>query len=284
MYILPALLFMAALIFYPIVYSFILSMQKVEVTTLMQAEKEWVWFRNYKKIFASADLWNALRVTLVFTAACIFFQFTIGFLLALLFKRTTRIFKFMKAVMLVPYIIPATASAILFKFFFATDGGIINELLLFLGVIQERISWLIRPDTALVSVITANIWSGIPFNMILLSTGLANIPEDFYESAEIDGANFLQKFIYITVPSLMSSIKAVLVLGVVYTFRCFEQTYVMTSGGPVGGTTLMTIYSYKKSFVEFKFSEGAAITNVLFIVLFLVGLFYIRMIGKDEEM
>ncbi|MDD3141681.1 MAG: sugar ABC transporter permease [Lachnospiraceae bacterium] len=250
----------------------------------MDKDKEFVFLKNYIKIFQDATLLKSIKLTLIFTITCIVFQFSIGFLLALIFKRETPIFKFMKAIMLIPYIIPATVSAIIFKFFFSVKGGILNEVLLMLGLISERVEWLLSPNFAMLSVIIANIWCGIPFNMILLSTGLANISEDYYESANIDGANFIQKFLYITIPSLKSSIKAVLVLGFVYTFRCYELIYVMTAGGPVGGTEIMTIHSYKTSFVEFNFGQGAAISNILFIILFIVGLFYIKMIGQDEEM
>ena len=158
--------------------------------------------------------------------------------------------------MMVPYIMPATVSAILFKFIFNVSGGIANEALMALGMIKEPIEWLLTGKTAMISVIIGNIWCGIPFNMILLSSGLAGIPTELYESAILDGANIFQKFFYITVPQLRSSIEAILVLGFVYTFRCFEMIYVMTGGGPANGTELMTLLSYRSSFVEFNFSQG----------------------------
>lgn len=283
-YVLPALIFMFVFIFYPIIYNLILSLQDVTVTTLLSPDKDFVGLKNYIDVLKQKEFWNALFLNCVFTVACIFFQFIGGFALAMVFKKETSFFRVTKALMLIPYIIPVTVNAILWKFFFATNGGFINEVLVGLGVIETGVEWLQHPWTAMFSVIVANIWCGIPFFMILLSTGLANIPMDFYESARIDGATSLQQFIYITVPSVKASIQASLVLEIVYTFRAFELIYVMTGGGPVNGTELLTLYSYKNSFTKFDFSVGATISNILMLILLIVGVFYIRMMKDDEEM
>ena len=283
-FVLPALLFMGVFIVFPIVYNCILSFQQVDVMTLMSPHKEWIGFQNYKNVIGSQYLLKSLKNTLIFTVGCIFFQFTIGFALAILFNGPAKCLKPISGLTMISYIMPATVTAILFKFMFATSGGIFNELGLSLGLIQEPIEWLLKPDTAMWSVIITNTWSGIPFNMILLLSGLTTIPTEIYESAVIDGANSIQKFFKITLPMMKSSIEAVLVLGFVYTFKCFELIYVMTTGGPVYSTELMSIYSYRRSFMEFNFSEGGAIANILFLILFVIGLFYTKTIGKEELM
>ncbi len=247
-FVVPAFLFMAMFMFYPVIYNGILSMQHVDVMTLLAEEKEFVFFDNYLKAFKDKMFWNALKNTFIFTIGSIVFQFGIGFFLAVLFNRESRSFKFMRAVMMVPYIMPGTVSAILFKFIFNVSGGIANEAMLALGLIDQPIEWLLTGKTAMISVIIGNIWCGIPFNMILLSSGLAGIPTELYESAILDGANIFQKFFYITVPQLRSSIEAILVLGFVYTFRCFEMIYVMTGGGPANGTELLALLSWNLTF------------------------------------
>lgn len=118
--------------------------------------------------------------------------------------------------------------------------------------------------------------------MLLLSTGLSNIPSDVYESAQIDGANAIQRFFFITLPMIKSSILAVLVLGFVYTFKVFDLVYTMTNGGPVNSTEVLSTYAYYNSFKLYDFSKGAAVANVLFVILFLVGLIYLYLIGKEE--
>ena len=123
---------------------------------------------------------------------------------------------------------------------------------------------------------------GIPFNMLLLTTGLNNIPGDIYEAAAIDGATGIQKFLKITIPLLKSTIMSVLILGFVLTFKVFDLVYVMTGGGPVDATEVLSTYSYKLSFQLFHFGEGAAVANVLFVCLLMVALVYLRTISKDE--
>ena len=162
-YVLPALIFMFVFIFYPIIYNLILSLQDVTVTTLLSPDKDFVGLKNYIDVLKQKEFWNALFLNCVFTVACIFFQFIGGFALAMVFKKETSFFRVTKALMLIPYIIPVTVNAILWKFFFATNGGFINEVLVGLGVIETGVEWLQHPWTAMFSVIVANIWCGIPF-------------------------------------------------------------------------------------------------------------------------
>ena len=124
----------------------------------------------------------------------------------------------------------------------------------------------------------------IPFNMMLLITGLTTIPGDIYESASLDGAGRLQTLFLITIPMIKPAIMSVLTLGFVYTFKVFDLVWVMTKGGPVNSTELVSTYAYRLSFEEFQFSQGAAAANVLFLILLAVGCFYIKTISDDEVM
>jgi multiple sugar transport system permease protein len=128
----------------------------------------------------------------------------------------------------------------------------------------------------------ANTWVGIPFNMLLLTTGLSGIPEEIYESASIDGASSLQKFWRITLPLLRPAMLSVLILGFVYTFKVFDLIFVMTGGGPVNATEVFATFSYKLSFSYYYFGQGAAVANILFVILFCVALIYLRMIRNEE--
>ena len=176
-----------------------------------------------------------------------------------------------------------TVTALIFKFMFSTDVGIINYILKSLGIISQNIEWLTNPKTAMIAVIIANIWIGIPFNTILISTGLTTIPQELYESASIDGASSIQQFFKITVPLLRPTIESVLVLGFIYTFKVYDLIYVMTSGGPVNSTHLLSTYSYKLSFEMFRYSMGSAVANVLLLILLLVGMLYLHITMKGEE-
>ena len=120
--------------------------------------------------------------------------------------------------------------------------------------------------------------------MILLTTGLSNISESYYEAAEVDGANVIQKFFNVTLPLMKTSMLSVVILGVIYTFKVFDLVFVSTGGGPVDATELLSTYAYRLSFTQYSFSQGAAVANVLFVLLFAVGIVYIRLVGKDEVM
>ena len=184
---------------------------------------------------------------------------------------------------MIPWMMPMTVTALMFKFMFSTDVGIINYILRSLGIIKENIEWLTTPGTAMAAVVIANIWIGIPFNTILISTGLTTIPQELYESASVDGANKIKKLINITIPLLKPTIESILVLGFIYTFKVYDLVYVMTEGGPVNSTHLLSTYSYKLSFDMFQYSKGSAVANVLFLILLLVGMLYIRITMKGEE-
>lgn len=281
-FVLPAFIYMLVFVGYPIIRNIILSLQDVTVRTLTAPSKPFVGLQNYKEIFSDPVFMKALLNTLLFTICCLVLQFVIGFALALFFNRHFSIAKPIRGLMLIPWMIPITVTALIFKFIFGTDVGILNYILQSLGIISENIDWLTSTNTALFAIICANVWIGIPFNMILISTGLTTIPKELYESASIDGAGKIQTFFKITLPLLRNTIESVLILGFIYTFKVFDLVYVMTGGGPVNSTHMLSTYSYKLSFEMFKYSKGAAVANVLLVILLIVGVFYLRA-TKEED-
>lgn len=283
LFVFPALLYMFLLVGYPIVSNFILGFQDVTVMTMSNPVKPFVGLENYKTLFADGVLRTSIVNTFVFTVACIAFQFIIGFALALFFNRGFAFAKPIRGLLMIPWMIPMTVTALMFKFMFTSNVGIVNQLLQMVGLLDKPISWLIQPGTAMFSLIVANIWIGIPFNMILLATGLTTIPQELYETASIDGANRIQTFFGITLPMLKTAIESVLILGFIYTFKVFDLVFVMTNGGPVNSTHLLSTYSYKLSFSLFKFSQGAAAANILFVILFAVSVVYLRFVYSDKE-
>lgn len=284
---LPALIYMMVFIGYPMIQNLILSFKNVDVYTFARPENQaFVGLDNYKALFVDANsiLPKAILNTVIFTVASIFFQFIIGFGLALLFNKKFPGCSFFRGVTMISWLLPVTVAGLLFKFMFQLNGGIINQFLMSLHVLKQPIEWLLNGRSAMVAIVTANIWIGIPFNMMLILTGLTTIPEEIYESAGLDGANKLQTLFLITIPMIKPAIMSVLTLGFVYTFKVFDLVWVMTKGGPVNATELVSTYAYRLSFEEFKFSSGAAAANVLFLILLVVGFFYIRTIDDSEVM
>lgn len=283
LYVLPALLYMLFFVGYPIVSNIILSLQDVTVTTLTKDKKPFIGFQNYVELFQDSVLRQSIINTLIFTCACLVVQFIIGFALAMFFSKKFSFAEPVRGLLMMPWMIPITITALIFKFIFSSNVGILNQALQALHLIDSPVNWLTQPGTAMFALIVANIWIGIPFNMILLSTGLSTIPGELYESAAIDGANRRQRFLKITLPLLKPTIQSVLILGFIYTFKVFDLVYVMTSGGPVNSTHMLSTYSYKLSFEMFKYSKGAAVANILFVILFFVSLLYLKYSYSDEE-
>ena len=145
---------------------------------------------------------------------CIIFQFVIGLAFALFFNQKFGLATRLRGLVMISWLIPGTITAMIFKFMFGLNGGIINDLLLQFHLIQAPIEWLLKPMNAMWSIVIANTWIGIPFNMILLTTGLTTIPKDIYESAAIDGAHAVQRFFRITLPLLKPAMMSLLVLRV----------------------------------------------------------------------
>ncbi len=282
----PALIYMMIFVGYPTLSNFILSIKNVNVFNFSRPEaQDIIGIQNYVELFTDANsvMVRAILNTLTFTVASIFFQFLIGFALALLFSKKFHGSSFFRGATMISWLLPVTVAGLLFKFIFASSGGIANQLLMSLHIINAPIDWLLNGPSAMVAIVVANIWIGIPFNMMLLLTGLTTVPADIYESAKIDGANKIQTLFQITIPVIKPAIMSVLTLGFVYTFKVFDLVWVMTKGGPINATELASTYAYKLSFEQFEFSKGAASANILFLILFIVGMFYIKLINAEEE-
>ncbi|HET9915085.1 MAG TPA: sugar ABC transporter permease [Anaerolineales bacterium] len=283
-YILPSGLFLFFVLGFPIIYSVFMSFQKYTLETLVSRHTEFIWFENYSAVLSDPAFMVALKHSLVFTVSSILFQFTIGLGLAILFNRAFPLSNVMRGLLLTGWQIPSVVTGTLFLFLFNLDYGLINFVLTALHITSEPIGWIVQSDTALPAVIIANIWLGIPFNVILLSAGVAGLPEDVYEAATVDGANGIQKLIYITIPLLKSTILAVLMLGFIYTLRVFDLIWIMTKGGPGNATEVLPTFAYRLSFINFNFGRSAAVSVIMLLILLGAAILYLRAITKEERL
>lgn len=284
-FVLPAVIYMLFLIGYPIIYNIVLSFQDVSVFNLgARGFKPFIGLQNYKTVFTDSTMVPALKNTLYYTVLCLILQFTLGFAFAILFNKKFALAKPLRGLLVVSWMMPTTVTALLFKYMLSPDVGIINIILNGIGIIDKPIGWLQNINTAIYGPIIANTWVGVPFNMLLLSTGLSGIPDEVYESASIDGAGGWKRFVHITLPLLRPAIMSVLILGFVNTFKVFELIFVMTNGGPINSTEVLSTFSYRLSFTHSYFGQGAAVANVLMLILFCVALVYLKLINKEESM
>lgn len=282
-FILPGFIYLLIVCGYPLIYNIVLSFRNVNVRNIASGDSVFVGFENYIELFRDPTFLMVFRNTIIFTLACLVIQFTIGFLFAMFFSKKFTLAGPVRGLILVGYMMPMSVTALLGRNMFLLDGGVINDLLMKLHIVSEPVDWLVSAGTALAAIIAVNCWVGIPFNILLLTSGLTGISDDIYESASIDGANKFQRFLYITLPLMKPAMLSVLMLGFIYTFKAFDLMYIMTQGGPFNSTDVLGTYAYSEAFTQYEFSKGLAIAMVLFVCLFLVGLFYLKLLSKEDD-
>jgi multiple sugar transport system permease protein len=244
MFVVPAGVLVALLFGYPIVKNVLMSFQDYSLRTFFTGEAPWVAGRNYATVTADHVFPTEIANTALFTLGSILGQFVIGMLLALYFKRNFPLSGVLRALMLLPWLIPLIAGSAVWRAILDQDSGILNSLLKGLHLINSPIPWLASPQTALSAVIIVNVWLGIPFNMTLLHSGLQGIPDELYEAAALDGASPWQSFWSVTWPSLRPVVSVVLTLGVVYTLKALDIILGLTHGGPADSTQTIATRSY----------------------------------------
>jgi multiple sugar transport system permease protein len=270
-----AIFFLLALAGLPMIYNVFMSFQQVDVFNLGTMVRPFVGFENYISIVNQPQFWLVVKNTLVFVFGSMFFQFVLGFALALFFAQNFPLAATIRGLFLVSWVMPGLVVGAIWSWILAGDFGVLNAIMLNLGLIESNLFWKSDPDLALWAVIIANIWLGLAFNMLLLSVGLAAIPRDLYEAAELDGANIFQRFWTITLPMMRSTIGAVLALGLIGTLQQFDLFPPMTEGGPANSSMVAQYWAWQMSFQLYDFAKGATISVMMFVLVLFASLLYV---------
>ncbi|WP_406674289.1 sugar ABC transporter permease [Nonomuraea sp. N2-4H] len=278
---LPAMAFVAMFFGYPIVQNVVMSFQEYTTSTFYSGHAPWVGLGNYVTILSSYLFTTTLVNTALFTVGSITFQFAIGLALALFFKRNFPLSGFLRSLLLLPWLLPLIASSAVWKWLLDQGSGALNQFLGLFGI--PAVPWLVDPTLALAGVIGVNIWLGIPFNVAILYSGLQAVPKELYEAGALDGATGWTAFRHITWPNIRSVVSIVIVLGVVYTLKVVDIILGLTGGGPANSTQTLATNAYNKSFVEFDFGQGAAISNVLVVVSLVFALIYLFISRREPH-
>jgi multiple sugar transport system permease protein len=274
-FLLPLLLYVIIFYGYPLLYSVQISLEQYDLQAEITGNAPFIGLANYIAVVNTPTFQATALHTLLFTILSIVPQFLIGLALALFFKRHFPLGRFLRTLFLLPWLLPLIVSGTIWKWLFNETNGLIDQLLFGFHLIPAHFGWLTTPGWALGAIIIANIWLGIPFNMVILYSGLQNIDREFYEAASIDGANGWQSFRYITLPMLESVIGIVLMLGLIYTLKVFDIIYVMTQGGPANTTQTFATWSYTLSFGQQMFGQGAAQANLILVISLVLALIYL---------
>ncbi|MBU1336375.1 MAG: sugar ABC transporter permease [Alphaproteobacteria bacterium] len=271
-----ALLFLLALAGLPLLYNVLMSFQQVDMFTLGTLIRPWAGFTNYVDVVRQPEFWLVARNTLIFVFASMAGQFVIGFSLALFFAQKFPGAATIRGLFLVSWVMPGLVVGAIWSWILAGDFGVLNTILKSLGIIQETVFWKSDPNYSIWAVVIANIWLGTAFNMLLLAVGLAAIPRDLYEAAELDGANAFQRFWTITLPMMRSTIGAVLSLGLIGTLQQFDLFPAITEGGPANTSSVAGYWSWQMSFQLYDFAKGATISVMMFLLVLFASVIYVR--------
>ncbi|MEU2620342.1 sugar ABC transporter permease [Streptomyces sp. NPDC007157] len=283
-FVVPVVVFVAVFYLYPLGRNVVLSFQDYGIKSLYSGKAPFNGLDNYTKLLSDPVFHTAAVNTLVFVAGSLFFQFTIGLGLAEFFHRAFPLSQLLRALLLIPWLLPLVVSGTLFRWMLDTSNGVVNQILLNLHLVQHPVPWLNDPGTAMTAVLICNVWIGVPFNMVILYGGLQAVPAELYEAAALDGAGRRQQFRHITLPQLRPVIGVVLTLGLIYTLKVFDVIWVMTKGGPANATHTVTTYAYQLSFGGLaEFGLGAAAGNLLIVVAAVFALFYLRSLRAEAE-
>ncbi|MSP29193.1 MAG: sugar ABC transporter permease [Acetobacteraceae bacterium] len=272
---LPTGILLALFIAYPFFQGIWLSL----TDTRVGVPGEFVGLKNFYKVWNDSIFRTAVWNTVWYTFVTTVFKLILGLWLAQLLNRHFKGKAWVRAFILLPFIIPTVLSTFAWKWMFDPTFSVLNWMLWNMGIITKRLNWLGEPDLAFFSVIVVNIWRGLPFYAISLLAGLQTISPELQEAAAIDGANAWQRFRHITWPLLLPVTMVVTLFSVIQTFADFQLVYVLTGGGPANATHLFATYAYQIGVGTGLLSEGAAISLAIFPILFgvvLLQLIYIR--------
>lgn len=271
----PTIVLIVVLMLIPIVMVISYSVMDNVIT---KKNPQFVGFSNYAEVLGSEVFHTAILNTVFFTTASVAAHLVLGLIFATLLN-TRFLTSFTKAVFRVIYVMPwlftVAIIAILWRLLLSPNG-IINFLVIELGLSSTTVEWLASPDTALLAVTFINIWAGYPFFMVSLLAGLQGIPKDLYEAARVDGANPVQQFMNITLPQLRPIIISMALLDLIWTSQQFALIWMTTGGGPISSTEMLSTFTYKLAFSEYNFSMAAASAVVILAFSMVLAFFYVR--------
>lgn len=276
LFVAPALVYMALFFGYPLVRNLLMSFQQYTPTTYFTGEAPFEGLENWRAVFANQLFTDALWHTALFTAGSLLGQFTLGLALAVFFSRRFRLSGLVRAVLLLPWLVPMVVAAVVWRRILDQEHGVLNSALQSLGLSDGGVPWLSSPSVALLSAVLVNVWIGIPFNMVILYGGLREIPRELYEAAALDGASPWRAFRSVTLPLLRPVITVVLVLGFMSTVKILDLILALTAGGPADATQTLGTVTYQLSFLQLDFGQGAVVGNVLILISAVFAVLYLR--------
>jgi multiple sugar transport system permease protein len=279
-FLLPTLILFGVFTFAAVIYAFYLSFHEWNI---LEPEKPFVGLDNYARLLSDERFGGSIVNTLYFTAVSVPLTMAIGLLIALLLNTQIRARGFFRTLFYLPVVTPLVIAAIIWKWLYSGDFGLINYYLLQLGVIDEPLLWLSDPNLAMPAVIITSVWKSVGFAMVVYLAGLQSIPEDYYDAAKIDGAVGWQRLKDITIPLLNSTTLFLAIVNVLGALQVFTEIFIMTNGGPLRRTTTMVYHIYQTAFKNFDMGYASAMAFGMFVLMFGFTLVQLRVMRGEVE-
>lgn len=280
MFLLPALIILVLLFGYPLLNSFIMAFQNYKLTAPNNITFNGL--ENFKKLLADKDSLMILKNTLVYVVVSVLGQFLLGMILALALKKKFRGRGIYQSIVFLPWAFSGFVVGLIYRWSFNGEYGVVNNLLLDLGIIDKKIAWLGTPGYSLAVVIIAMIWMGIPFFAIMILAALQSIPADVYEAANVDGCGVVGQFFKITLPYIKPTIITTVLLRTIWIFNSFDLVLVITNGGPMNSSQTLPAYMYSKAFSTYDFGFAAALGVVIMVLMGMYAMLFLKLTKYDK--
>lgn len=276
----PALILLGATAYLPIIYSVFLSFVR---KTAFSPDLSWVGFKNYLWLLADSTMWSSLLHSMVFTVGSVLVQVAGGLVLALLLNRSFRGQGAARSLVILPYLLPTIVIGLVFKWLLNQDYGVINQVLLDIGLVDMPINFFGGVHSAMYSVIATTGWQYASFSALMIMARLQAINPKLYEAAKVSGAGPVRCFLDVTLPNLKTTLFLVALLRGIWMFNKFDLIYIITGGGPLRATETLPVYAYRLAFEDFDFGRAAAACTMMFIVLAIGSIVYFKLFDPSKE-
>lgn len=282
-YLLVALIvgYLSVFILFPIAQQFLTSFSN----NVVGIDKvQWVGLRNYERLISDDDFWFAIRVTFVYMAFVVVGAVSIGLMSALLLNRRFRGRSLARSAIAIPWAFPEISAVLVFLWMCNPTFGVLNVLALMIPGIDQNLNWLSDPNLAMPLVIALSIWKAFPFTFLVILAALQAVPKDLYEAAEVDGANRLQAFRFITLPEIAPTLMLMAVLMSIFSFKQFTLIWLTTGGGPYGGITeTLVLRIYQTAFRFFDLAYGATLGVAGFVIVLGLTMLFIYVQQRQDR-
>ncbi|MDP9563431.1 UNVERIFIED_ORG: multiple sugar transport system permease protein [Rhizobium nepotum] len=278
---LPSLLLLFLVVAYPTVYGFFISVREMRLTR--PGLNGFVGMKHYVAMMSDRVFWISLKNTAIWVVAAVTIEMALGFIAALALNRNLPGTKIFGVLILLPYFLPNVVAGHMWALLLDPRLGVINDILVRLGILSSYKAWFADPNTALAATILVEAWHGFPFFALLFLAGLKGIPEDLYKAAAVDGAGAFTKFRLITVPMLKTVITAAVILRVISLVNSPDLLLVLTGGGPGNSTQVLSLYAFQTAYRDFNFGYAGALSVVMFFILMVFATIYIRLSRITKE-